>query len=409
MGGAARLEAADDRREAPLSDVRVLELGSFIAGPFAGQLLADYGAEVLKIEPPGAGDPMRRWGVCIDGRSLWWPSIARGKKSVSIDLRSPEGRDLVRRLAEHCDVIVENFRPGRLEGWGLGYDELSKVNPRLILVRVSGFGQDGPRSPEPGFGSVGEAMGGLRHTTGFPDRPPARAGISLGDSLAAMFSVVGVLLALHERERSGRGQEVDVALYEAVFALMESLLADYELAGYVRGRSGTVLDAVAPSNIYSSKDGVDLVIAANADSVFRRLAAATGVVDPADPRFSTHAARAENMDLLDSVLQEWAGALTVAELAEKLRSAEVPFNKVNSAADILDDLHIKARGMIERFEAGFDKLVPMPGVVPRLVRTPGRVRYPGPELGQHTESALRGLLELSDQEMETLRGQGVIA
>jgi formyl-CoA transferase len=393
----------------PLAGIRVLELGSFIAGPFAGQLLADYGAEVLKIEPPVSGDPMRRWGVCIDGRSLWWPSIARGKKSLAVDLRCPEGQDLVRRLAGTCDIVLENFRPGRLEEWGLGYAELARANPALIMVRVSGFGQDGPRAGEPGFGSVAEAMGGLRYTTGFPDRDPARAGISLGDSVAAVFAVVGALLALRERDRTGRGQEVDVALYEAVFALMESLLADYELAGHVRQRSGTVLDAVAPSNIYTTADGIGIVVAANADSIFRRLAAATGVIDPDDPRFATHQARAEHMEVLDRTLQDWAGKLFVAEITEVLRAAQVPCNAVNSAPDILADPQFVARGMIERLEAGFELPVPMPAVVPRLRRTPGRIRSAGPELGQHTDSTLRDCLGMTEAQLEALRTAGVIA
>jgi formyl-CoA transferase len=395
--------------ESPLAGLRVLELGSFIAGPFAGQLLADYGAEVLKIETPGSGDPMRRWGVCVDGKSLWWPSIARGKKSVAVDLRRPEGQAIVRRIAETCDIVLENFRPGRLESWGLGYEELASANPGLIMVRVSGFGQDGPRASDPGFGSVAEAMGGLRYTTGFPDRAPARAGISLGDSMAAVFAVTGALLALHERSRSGRGQEVDVALYEAVFALMESLLADFELAGHVRKRSGTVLDGVAPSNIYTTADGFGLVIAANADSIFRRLASATGVLDPADPRFANHAARAENMEMLDQILQKWAANSSLADITEILTAAQVPFNAVNSAPDILADAQFLARGMIERLDAGFAKAVPMAAVVPRLRRTPGRIRAPGPELGQDTDATLRECLAMTDEELSALRSSGVIA
>jgi formyl-CoA transferase/succinyl-CoA--D-citramalate CoA-transferase len=395
--------------DTPLSGIRVLELGSFIAGPFAGQLLADFGAEVLKIEAPKSGDPMRKWGVCVDGRSLWWPSIARGKKSVAVDLRCAEGQALVRQLAESCDIVLENFRPGRLEEWGLGYDELAKVNPGVIMVRVSGFGQDGPRAGEPGFGSVGEAMGGLRYTTGFPDRSPARAGISLGDSVAAMYAVMGSLLALQERNRSGCGQQVDVALYEAVFSLMESLLADYELAGHVRERTGTVLDGVAPSNIYTTADGVGLVIAANADSIFPRLAVATGVIDADDPRFATHQARAQNMQSLDAELQQWVGRYSLAEISEILRAAQVPFGPVNSAPDILADPQFLARGMIERLEAGFDRPVPMPAVVPRLTRTPGRVEAPGPELGQDTDSTLRDCLGMTDSQLESLRATGVIA
>lgn len=395
--------------DTPLSGIRVLELGSFIAGPFAGQLLADFGADVLKIEAPKSGDPMRKWGVCVDGRSLWWPTIARGKKSVAIDLHSAEGQALVKQLAARCDIVLENFRPGRLEEWGLGYDDLAEANPGVIMVRVSGFGQDGPRAGEPGFGSVGEAMGGLRYTTGFPDRAPARAGISLGDSVAAMYAVMGSLLALQERNRSGRGQQVDVALYEAVFSLMESLLADYELAGHVRERTGTVLDGVAPSNIYTTADCVGVVIAANADSIFTRLAAATGVIDPHDPRFATHQARAENMKVLDTELQQWASRYCLAEISEILRAAQVPFGPVNSAPDILADPQFLAREMIQRLEAGFDRPVPMAAVVPRLTRTPGRFEAPGPELGQDTDSTLRDCLGMTDSQLESLRAAGVIA
>lgn len=393
---------------AALSGVRVLELGSFIAGPFAGQLLADYGAEVLKVEPPGTGDPMRQWGVCVGQRSLWWPTIARGKKSIAIDLRQASGRELVRKLTARCDVLLENFRPGRLEDWGLGYDVLSAANPGLILVRVSGFGQDGPRAMEPGFGSVGEAMGGIRYTTGFADRPPARTGVSLGDSLAAMFAVIGTLLALHQRTASGHGQVVDVALYESVFAIMESLLADYELAGTIRSPSGSVLAGVAPSNVYATRDGIPILIAANADSIFRRLADATPTIDPDDPRFATHQARAEHMAALDDLLGDWVGAQSLDDLSELLRKHEVPFTTINSAADILRDSHFLAREMIQRVEAGFDRPVPMAGIVPRLSANPGRITHPGPELGEHTDRVLTELLEVSPTELGELRRQLVI-
>ncbi len=276
----------------PLAGIRVLELGNFIAGPFAGQLLGDYGAEVLKVETPGQGDPMRSWGLTRGGESLWWPAIARNKKSVAVDLRTAPGRDLVRRLARRCDVVLENFRPGRLREWGLGYEDLAADNPGIILVHVSGFGQSGPRSADAGFGSIGEAMGGIRATTGEPDRQSSRCGISLGDALAALFAVIGCLAAVTERQRSGTGQEVDVAIYEAVAALMESTLADFEVGGVLRSRTGGVLPGVAPSNSYRSADGSDVLIAGNADAVFGRLCLAMG--QPAladDERFATHTAR----------------------------------------------------------------------------------------------------------------------
>lgn len=395
----------------PLDGVRVLELGSFIAGPFAGQLLGDLGADVVKVEPPGDGDPMRRWGVCEDGRSLFWPSIARNKRSVAIDLRDARGVDLVRRLAVASDVVVENFRPGRLEAWGLTYASLAAEAPGLVLVRVSGFGQTGPRAADPGFGSVGEAMGGIRHTTGFPDRPPTRTGISLGDSLAALFAVVGCLAALQERSRSGRGQEVDVAIYEAVMALMESSLADLELGGVLRGRSGSVLPGVAPSNVYPTADGHELLIAANADALFARLSGAMGRPELAeDARFATHAGRGVHMEALDAEVASWTSSLPLAEVQARLEAAEVPVGRINTAADLLADPHVSAREMVQRVVAsGYTHPVPMTGVVPRLSRTPGRVATAGPALGAHTDEVLAERAGLSPDELADLRAADVIA
>ena len=294
----------------PLSGVRVLELGSFIAGPFAGQLLGDYGADVIKVEAPGDGDPMRRWGVTLDGDSLWWPAIGRNKRSVTLDLRHERARELVLNLAERCDVVLENFRPGVLERWGLDYPALSAVNPRVVLVHISGFGQTGPLAGQAGFGSVGEAMGGIRHTTGSPDRPPSRAGISLGDALASVFGVIGTLSALLSAREHGTGQEVDVAIYEAVAALMESTMADYELGGVVRTRSGSVLPGVAPSNVYPTRDGAEVVVAANADGVFARLCKAMDRPElGTDERFATHDARGTNQAELDELVGAWTATL----------------------------------------------------------------------------------------------------
>src|SRR3954469_23162696 len=299
----------------PLTGVRVLELGNFIAGPFAGQLLGDYGADVIKIESPGAGDPMRRWGVTRDGDSLWWPPIARNKRSVAIALRDKRGQQLAARLAPQCDVVLENFRPGVLERWGLDYQTLSAANPRLVMVHVSGFGPTGPPAGQAGFGSVGEAMGGIRYTTGSPDRPPSRAGISLGDALASVFAVIGTLAALVSARATGVGQEVDVAIYEAVAALMESTMADYELGGVVRQRSGSVLPGVAPSNVYPTADGAEVVIAANADAVFGRLCTAMGRAELADDaRFATHGARGTNMAELDDIISAWTSQFPCEDL-----------------------------------------------------------------------------------------------
>jgi crotonobetainyl-CoA:carnitine CoA-transferase CaiB-like acyl-CoA transferase len=369
----------------PLHGLRVLELGEFIAGPFAGQLLGDYGADVVKIEAPG-GDPMRRWGLTRDGHGLWWPSIARNKRSVVADLHDDDGRRLVQAIAAGVDVIVENFRPGRLAGWGLDYPTVSATNPGVIMVHVSGFGQTGPRSSEAGFGSIGEAVGGIRHTTGDADRPPARCGVSLGDSLAALFAVVGTLAALHERNRSGRGQEVDVAIYEAVAALMESSMADFEVGGVVRGRSGGTLPGVAPANAYPTADGGEVLIAANADGVFRRLCEVMGQPQLAgDPRYATHVARGTNSRELDALVGAWTAGIDADELLALLADGAVPAGRVYTAADMVADPHYEARDMVERLvtRAGFE--VPMTGVVPRFTRTPGTIRDVGPELGEHTD------------------------
>ncbi|HSM64878.1 MAG TPA: CoA transferase [Ilumatobacteraceae bacterium] len=374
-----------DNRTGPLLGIRVLELGNFIAGPFAGQLLGDYGAEVIKIESPDGGDPMRRWGVSVDDSSLWWPIIARNKRSVVADLKDPEDLAMVRRLAAECDVILENFRPGVLARFGLDYDSVSATNPGVIVAHVSGFGQSGPRASEAGFGSIGEAVGGIRHTTGDPDRPPARCGISLGDSLAAMFAVIGTLAALHERSSSGRGQEIDVAIYEAVAALMESSMVDFEVGGVLRQRSGGALTGVAPSNAYPTRDGSEVLIAANADNIFARLCDAMDRDDLAgDERFATHVARGEHERELDAIVAEWTATLDAEVLLALMREHSVPAGRVYTAADMLSDEHYLAREMIERHVARTGIETPMLGVVPKFSRTPGSIADVGPTLGEHT-------------------------
>ena len=393
----------------PLDGVRVLELGSFIAGPFSGQLLGDYGADVVKVEPPDEGDPMRRWGVTIDGDSLWWPAIARNKRSVALDLRDARSRALLPRLAAQCDIVVENFRPGRLEEWGLDYAALSAGNPALVVVHISGFGQTGPRARDAGFGSIGEAVGGIRHTTGDSDRAPSRAGISLGDALAAMFGVIGALAALTEARRTGKGQEVDVAIYEAVAALMESSMADYELAGVLRGRTGSVLPGVAPSNVYPTADHAEVVIAGNADSVYARLCQAMGRPDLAtDARFATHGARGANMAELDELIGAWTATIATADLLATLEAHGVPAGLIFTARDMLADPQYAARDMVlrRRSSQGWD--VPMTGVVPRFVGTPGSVRSTGPRLGEHTEEVLRELAGLDDDGWNALRAAGLV-
>ncbi|MGF1470434.1 MAG: CaiB/BaiF CoA transferase family protein [Rubrobacteraceae bacterium] len=397
----------------PLEGVRVVEMGSLLAGPFCGQLLGDFGAEVIKVEPPGKGDPMREWGRHRKGgRTLWWPIIARNKKAVTLNLREEEGQDLARRLIAEADILIENFRPGTMEKWGLGYDDLSGRNPGLIMVRVSGFGQSGPYRERAGFGSIGEAMGGIRHVTGFEDQPPPRTGISLGDSLAATFGALGALAALHHREargERGRGQVVDVGIYEAVLALMESTIPEYDLAGAVRGRTGTVLPFVAPSNIYPTNDGDYVLIAANADNVFVRLSEALGRPEwPEDERYATHHARGERMDELDAKISDWTRERSGEEILDLMAEAGVPAGKVFTAKDMLEDEHYAARENVIRVEDPDIGPFPMQNVVPRLTETPGEVRWTGPKLGEHNEEVYGGVLELDEDERRRLEKQGII-
>jgi formyl-CoA transferase/succinyl-CoA--D-citramalate CoA-transferase len=377
----------------PLDGIRVLELGSFIAGPFAGQLLGDYGADVIKVESPGEGDPMRRWGVTRDGDSLWWPTIGRNKRSIVLDLKEERDLDRARRLASKCDVVLENFRPGVIDKLGLDYATLSVDNPQLVMTHISGYGQTGPLARQAGFGSIGEAMGGIRYTTGSPDRPPSRAGISLGDALASVFGVIGTIAALYSARVTGKGQEVDVALYEAVAALMESTMADYELGGVTRTRSGSVLPGVAPSNVYPTADDADVVIAGNADAVFTRLCKAMG--DPAladDARFATHGARGANAEELDARIGAWTSTMPCAHVLAILDQHGVPAGRIYTAPDMLNDPQYLARDMVRRVMSSQGWEVPMTGIVPRFASTPGDIRHPGPRLGEHTEELLRELL-----------------
>ncbi|MDN5743592.1 MAG: CoA transferase [Nocardioidaceae bacterium] len=371
----------------PLEGITVVEFGGFIAGPFAGQLLGDYGARVIKIEPP-AGDPMRTWGVLQEGKSLWWPGIARNKESVVLDLKSEDDRVLARQIIAGADVVLENFAPGRMAEWGLDYESVSAKHPGLIMAHVSGFGQDGPRARDRGFGSVAEAMGGLRALMGFPDRPPVRAGISLGDEVAGMFAVIGIMAAINERHRTGRGQEVDVALYESIFALTESLLPDHELGGVTRTRTGSTLPGVAPSNVYPTRDGVEVLIAANSDPLFGRLCNAMGRPELAgDSRFATHTQRGVHAQELDGIIAAWTRSLDAESVERLIDDHAIPRGRVYTPDDIVKDEQYRARGMITRIEAaGYPTPVPMPSVVPRFTRTAGSIRSAGPLLGEHTES-----------------------
>jgi formyl-CoA transferase len=394
----------------PLADVRVIELGQLLAGPFCGQLLGDFGAEIIKVEDPGRGDPMRDWGrEKPHGKSLWWPVVARNKKSVTANLRDARGQDLIRRLAEKSDVLLENFRPGTLERWGLGPEQLWDINPRLVITRVTGFGQTGPYAPRAGFGAIGEAMGGIRYVTGDPDKPPSRAGVSLGDALAATFASIGTLVALHARQSIGRGQVVDSAIYEAVLTLMESLLPEWALAGYQRERTGSVLPNVAPSNVYPTADGDLILIAANQDSVFGRLAAVIGKPELAqDERFFSHGARGANMAELDDLIAAWTATQEADGLLERLHEGGVPAGRIYRAQDMFADPHFAAREAIVRLVDPQLGDLPMQNVFPRLSATPGRVRHAGPALGEHNDDVYRGLLGLGDGQLADLATDGVI-
>ncbi|MBC8022785.1 MAG: CoA transferase [Burkholderiales bacterium] len=392
----------------PLSNLKVIELGTLIAGPYCARLMAEFGAEVVKIETPGEGDPLRKWRRLHEGTSLWWYAQGRNKKSVALNLREPDGQAIVRKLAAGADIVVENFRPGTLEKWGLGYDALARDNPGLIMVRISGFGQTGPYKDRPGFGAIGESMGGMRHITGYPDRAPVRVGISIGDSLAALFGVIGALTALHHRAASGRGQVIDVALYEAVFAMMESMLPEYGMDGYVRSRTGASLPGIVPSNTYPCKDGSYVVIGANADSIFKRMMRAIGRSDLAeDPALAGNDGRARRTEELDRAIADWTSAHDLDSVMEVLESAEVPAGRIYSIADIAADLHYEARGMIERHRLGGKDLL-LPGIVPKLSETPGGTRWVGPRLGEHTDEVLTAA-GYGAGEIAALRERGVVA
>lgn len=396
----------------PLAGLKVIEMGSFIAGPFCGQLLADFGADVVKLEPPGTGDAMRQWGVAKrDGKSLWWPVIARNKRSVTLDLRQPDGRAIARRLIAQADVLVENFRPGTLEEWGLGPEVLKAENPALIVARVSGFGQTGPYARRAGFGSVAEAMAGMRGLAGFPDRPPPRVGLSIGDSLAGVFGAMGVLLALRSRDAQAahQGQVVDVAITESVMAVLESVISEYSGTGNLRGRTGSILPGVAPSNLYPTADGTWILIGANADGIFRRLAVAMG--EPAlgsDERYATHGARGRHQDELDARIAAWTQQHGLDHLVALLETHGVPAGPVNDAAGVVADPHMRERAAVIEVETEDFGTLAMQGVAPRLSDTPGGVAWAGPALGEDTEAILRDRLGLAPAEIADLKARSII-
>jgi formyl-CoA transferase len=393
----------------PLADLVVIELGTLIAGPFCGQILADFGAEVIKIEDPKAGDPMRQWGRSLPkGLSPWWPVIGRNKKSVTLNLRAPEGQAIVRELIGQSDIVIENFRPGTMEKWGLTYESLSATNPGLIMARISGFGQTGPYAKRAGYGLIGEAMGGLRAITGEPDRPPARAGVSIGDSLAATHAVMGVLMALHHRERTGRGQVVDAAIYESVLAMMENLVTEYDLTGYARGRSGAILPGIAPSNVYPTSDGM-ILIGGNGDTVFARLCECMD--QPAlkdDPRYVDHASRGKNQTELDDRINAWTSGFTSDALLQRLETFGVPCGRVFQAPDMLTDPQYAARDAIVTVDHPVFGQVRMQNTFPKLSETPGAVNWPGPALGEHTADVLAERLAFDADKLAALKASGVV-
>ncbi len=390
-----------------LQGLKVIEMGQLIAGPFASKLLGEFGADVIKIEPPGVGDPLRKWRKIKDGTSLWWHVQSRNKRSLTLDLKQAEAQDIVRKLVSEADVLVENFRPGTLEGWGLGYDALKAINPRLIMLRISGYGQTGPYRDLPGFGVIGEAMGGLRHLSGYPGQAPVRVGISIGDSLSSLYGVIGVLLALQERARSGEGQEIDVALYESVFAMMESLIPEYDAFGYVREPAGSALPGITPSNSYPCNDGSYVLIAGNGDSIYKRLMNLIGRDDLGnDPRLAQNDGRSQHAELIDGAIAEWTAQRGRDEVIEALKGARVPAGYPYTAADIVQDPHYLARQMIEQVQTSVGPLK-VPGVLPKLSRTPGRIGTGGPQLGEHNDDILAGL-GLSAEQVAGLRERGII-
>ncbi len=401
--------SSDTTTSGPLTGLRVLEMGQLIAGPFSTKTLGDLGAEVIKIEPPGQGDPLRKWRMLHEGTSVWWEVQSRNKCSVAIDLRRPEGQQLARELAAQADVLVENFRPGTLEGWHMDYDTLARLNPGLVLLRISGYGQTGPYRDQPGFGVVGEAIGGLRHLTGQPDEVPVRVGVSIGDTLAALHGTIGVLAALQERQRNGgKGQVVDVALYEAVFNCMESLLPEYSAFGAIRGPAGSALPGITPSNAYPCKDGWVLV-AGNGDSIFRRLMALMGRHDLAeDPDLQNNAGRSRRASEIDGAITDWTRRHTISETLDNLREADVPGGRIYTIADIHQDPHYRARDMILTTQTAQGLSLEVPGIVPKLSRTPGQIRRRAPTLGEDTDHILQSL-GYSAERIAQLRSEGVVA
>ena len=400
----------NNMKKGALSDLRVIEMGQLLAGPFCGQLLGDFGAEVIKVEPPGIGDPMRQWGrEKPHGKSLWWPVVARNKKSITVNLRVEEGQKIIKELVKNADILIENFRPGTLERWNMSYEILSEINPRLIMVRVSGYGQTGPYSKRAGFGAIGEAMGGLRYVSGDPSTQPSRMGISIGDELAAMHACMGALMAVHARERTGKGQVVDSAIYESVLNMMESLVTEHHVAGYTRERTGPIIPNVAPSNIFETSDQQMILIAANQDGVFSRLCKVMDRPElSSDERYSTHSARGKNQQELDDLINNWTKTKSLKEVETLCNENGIPAGLIYKARDMIEDPHFKAREAIIDIEHPEFGLIKMQNVAPKLSRNPGEVRQVGPRLGEHNNYVFLDILKRTKDEMSALKEAGVI-
>ncbi|MDI9233421.1 CaiB/BaiF CoA transferase family protein [Limnohabitans lacus] len=403
------MHVSQDSLAGPLQGLKVVELGQLIAGPFAAKTLADFGADIIKIEPPGSGDPLRQWRLLKDGTSIWWQIQSRNKRSVALDLKEPQAQDIVRQLVQDADVLIENFRPGAMEGWGLGPDALQAINPRLIMLRISGYGQTGPYRDKPGFGVVAEAMSGLRHLTAEPGRVPVRVGISIGDTLASLHGVIGILMALHERQRSGQGQVIDVALYEAVFNCMESLLPEYSAFGAIRQPAGSALPGIAPTNAYRCQGDAYVLVAGNGDSIYKRLMHAIGRDDLGqDPELKDNAGRVKRVQEIDGAIGAWTAERDILEVLKVLDTAGVPAGRIYNVADIAADPHYQARGMIEKIDLDDGTELSLPGIVPKLSRTPGGHRRNAPSIGQDTDAVLQEMGLKADQ-IQALRDKGIVA
>lgn len=393
----------------PLSDIKVLEMGSLIAGPFAGRLFGDFGAEVIKVEPPVVGDPLRNWRLLKNGTSLWWYVQSRNKKCITLNLKEKEARGIILKLVERMDIVIENFKPGTMEKWGLGYEDLKRANPKIIMVRISGYGQDGPYASKPGFGSVGEALGGIRHLTGYPDLPPTRAGISMGDSIAAIYAVMSAMMAIHHRANSGEGQYIDVALYEAVFSLMESLVPEFDQFEFIRERTGSTLPGIAPSNIYLCKDDKYIVIGANGDSIFKRLTKAIERPDiEKNEEFFSNEGRAKRAEWIDEQITKWTVKRDSSEALKILDEYQIPSGPIYNVKDMFKDAHFKARNMLPKVKVDGVGELSMPGIIPKFSKTPGKIKWAGALLGAHNMEIYRDMLGIGEEELEMMRKNKII-